>query len=71
MENEDLFDIYSSKKKIIGLKKTHCGQCLFPKPCPKDLKHLWDSNSQMGNPLTNVEIHFLALSHICGKALEF
>jgi len=66
MENEDLF-----KKNSIDLKKAHFGQCLFLEPCPKALRNLWDSNSQMGNPIGNVKIHFLALSHICGRALEF
>jgi hypothetical protein len=71
MENEDPLLISTLQKKIIGLKKAHFGQNLFPKPCPKDLKHLWDSNSQMGNPLGNVGIHFLAISHICGRVFEF
>lgn len=41
------------------------------KPCPKDLKHMWDSNSQSENPLESVEIHFFTFSCICMSALKF
>ncbi len=41
------------------------------KPRPKDLKHIWDSNSRSENPLESVETHFFTFSCICVSVVKF
>ncbi len=43
----------------------------YLKPCPNDLKQMWDFNSQNENPLESVEIHLFTFSCICVSALKF
>jgi hypothetical protein len=43
----------------------------YLKPLPKDLKHMWDFDSQNENPLDSVEIHFFTFFCICVSALKF
>jgi len=63
--------IFNFKNLFNSLKMHNFNKIFYLKPHPKDLKHMWDFDSQSKNPLKSVEIHFFTLSCICVNALKF
>jgi hypothetical protein len=68
---ELIFNIYFTNIFSIIYRRFNLKKVWFSKPCPKNLKHSWYSNSQSENPLWNVGIRFFALFHICEMCLSF